>query len=148
MSHQRYKLKQTYIGHLKRGTDLLNGITDYIVKHKIQTGEIRGLGAVSKAVVWYFNQNTKEYEEITFDEHLEILSLYGNISIRNYEPFAHVHVMLGNNKGEAFGGHLATGSIVFAAEMIIHEFDGEKIVRERDPETGLYLWDYRQELLA
>ena len=148
MSHQRYKLKHTYIGHLKRGTDLLKGLTGYIVKNKIQIGEIRGMGAVSKAVIWYFNQNTKEYEEIILDEHLEILSLYGNISIRDYEPFAHVHVTLGNRNGHAFGGHLADGSIVFAAEIMIHEYDGEKIVRERDEETGLYLWDYRQELLA
>ncbi len=148
MSHQSYKLKQTYIGQLKQGTDLLKGINDYIIKNKIQIGEVRGLGAVSKAVIWYFNQHTKEYETITFDEHLEILSLYGNISIRNYEPFAHVHVTLGNSKGHAFGGHLAEGSIVFAAEIMIHEFEGEKIVRERDEKTGLYLWDYRQELLA
>jgi uncharacterized protein len=148
MSHQIYKLKKTYIGHLKEGTDLLNGITEYIIKNKIQIGEIRGLGAVTKAVVWYFNQNTKEYENITFDEHLEILSLYGNISIRNYEPISHLHITLGNNKGHAFGGHLAEGTMVFAAEIMIHEFEGEKIVRERDEKTGLYVWDYRQELLA
>jgi len=148
MSHQKYRLKQTYIGHLKKGTDLLKGITDYIVKNKIQLGEIRGLGAVSNAVIWYFNQNSKEYEELRFDEHLEITSLYGNISILNYEPFPHVHVTLGNSKGQLFGGHLAEGSTVFVAELLIHEFEGEKIVRERDPGTGLYLWDYRQELLA
>lgn len=75
MSHQSYSLKQTYIGQLKRGTDLLRGITDYIVKHKITIGEIRGLGAVSKAVIRYFNQNTDEYETITFDEQLEIVVL-------------------------------------------------------------------------
>ncbi len=148
MSHHSYKLKQTYIGQLKRGTDLLGGITDYIVKNKITIGEIRGLGAVSKAVVKYFNQNTEDYETITLDEHLEILSLYGNISIRDYDPFAHVHVTLGNRKGKAFGGHLAEGSIVYVAEIMIHEFEGIKIVRERDEKTGLYLWDYRKELIV
>lgn len=148
MSHQSYKLKQTYIGQLKRGTDLLKGITDYIVKNKITIGEIRGLGAVSKAVVKYFNQSTGEYETITFDEHLEILSLYGNISIIEYDPFAHVHVTLGNKKGQAFGGHLAEGSIVYVAEIMIHEFEGKKLVRERDDKTGLYLWDYRRELIV
>lgn len=148
MSHQSYKLKQTYIGHLREGSDLLKGITGYIVKNKIRTGEVRGLGAVTRAVIRYFNQETKEYETITFDDPFEILSLYGNISIQDYEPFPHIHVTLGDNKGRAFGGHLAEGTIVFLAEIMIHEFEGEKIIRERDEKTGLYLWDYRQELLA
>jgi uncharacterized protein len=148
MSHHRYKLKQTYIGYLPHGSDLLNGITGYIIKNKVQIGEIRGLGAVSRAVIRYFNQNSLGYETITLDEHLEILSLYGNISIRDYEPFAHVHLTLGNNRGQAFGGHLAEGTIVFAAEIMIHEFEGRKIVRDRDEKTGLYVWDYKQELVG
>jgi uncharacterized protein len=148
MSHHAYRLKQTYIGQLKRGTDLLTGISDYIIKNKISIGEVRGLGAVSKAVVMYFNQQTEEYESITFDEQLEILSLYGNISIKEYDPFPHLHITLGNRKGEAFGGHLAEGTIVYVAELMIHEFEGSKLARERDEKTGLYLWDYRRELIV
>jgi uncharacterized protein len=147
MPKQTYSLKRTYIGKLVKGTDLLNGITGHITANKIQAGEIRGLGAVSRAVVWYYDQVKKKYEEIVFDRHMEILSLYGNVSIRDDEPFAHCHITLSDEKGQAFGGHLAEGTIVFASEIMIHEFDGEKIVREFDEETGLYLWNYQRELL-
>jgi uncharacterized protein len=148
MSNQIYKHKRAFVGRLPKGSDLLLGITDYIVKHKVTLGEVRGLGAVSRAVLQFFSQERREYETITYDESLEILSLYGNISIRDHDPFPHLHIVLGNKRGEAFGGHLTTGTIVYAAEIVIHEFDGKKLLRGRDPETGLYLWDIYTELIV
>ncbi len=148
MSHQIYKYKRTFIGRLPNGADLLKGITEYIIKHKISIGEVHGIGAVSRSAILYYNQQTKEYEKIAIDEPMEMLSLAGNISIRDHDPYPHLHIVLGDRTGRTFGGRLAGGTIVFAAEIVIREYEGERLYRERDPGTGLHLWDYRSELLV
>jgi predicted DNA-binding protein with PD1-like motif len=72
---------------------------------------------------------------------MEIVSLYGNISLKDGKPFAHVHVVLSDAKGNGRGGHLLPGRTpVFACELIIEEFDGEPPVRLNDENTGLALW--------
>jgi len=52
----------------------------------------------------------------------------------------HAHVTLSNARGEAFGGHLAAGTVVFSAECIIEELVGPEYVRSHDETTGLPLW--------
>ena len=40
----------------------------------------------------------------------------------------------------AFGGHLAQGTIIFACEIIIHAFEGPELTISYDDITGLPLW--------
>lgn len=68
------------------------------------------------------------------------MNLTGNVSIRDGSPLVHAHVSLADYSGNAFGGHLAPGTTVFACEYIIQAFTGETLVREQDSETGLPLW--------
>jgi predicted DNA-binding protein with PD1-like motif len=63
----------------------------------------------------------------------------GNISLKDGEPFAHIHVSLGGPDGKLYGGHLVEGE-VFVAEVFIQELLGEPL--ERKPQdNGLSLWD-------
>ena len=68
-----------------------------------------------------------------------MVSLLGNISLKDGEPFAHIHVALGDPEGRVYGGHLISGE-VFVAEVFVQELLGEPL--ERKPqENGLALWD-------
>ena len=71
---------------------------------------------------------------------MEIVSMYGNISLKNGKPFVHAHVVLSDKKGNARGGHLLPGSSVFACELTIEEFEGPELIRGFDERTGLTLW--------
>jgi predicted DNA-binding protein with PD1-like motif len=53
----------------------------------------------------------------------------------------HAHITLADDKGRVFGGHLASGTIIFACECVIEKFDGQAFRRIYDEETGLVLWD-------
>ena len=53
----------------------------------------------------------------------------------------HAHITLADDKGQAFGGHLAPGTILFACECLIEKFDGPAFRRRNDENTGLALWD-------
>ena len=108
-----------FMGKLRRGVDLLEEITQVCKKEDIRLGRVEALGAVKKARLAYYDQDDHEYRFFELDQHLEITNLTGNISIKDGEPMVHAHVTLADEKGKAFGGHLAPGTIVFACELVI-----------------------------
>ena len=134
------KNSDTVVGKLSYGQDLLEEITGICVDKKISLVKIEALGAVQKARVGFYNQKVREYQFLSFDKPLEILNLTGNISIKDDKPFVHAHIILADESGNAYGGHLAPGTITFACEFVIHSFSGAELIREMDEETGLPLW--------
>lgn len=136
-----YSIKRTVIGCIEKGADLYNTITRIIHENQIRIGRVTAMGAVQSARLAFYDQKGLQYRELSFDEPLEIVSLYGNISIKDGSPFAHIHVSLSDRHGATHGGHLLPDHTpVFACEVIIEEFDGEDLVRKAEKETGLALW--------
>ena len=113
------------------------------VEEKVQLGRVEALGAVSKARLAYYDQQAREYRFIDMEKDLEITKLVGNVSLKDGEPMAHVHVTLADREGRAYGGHLAQGTVVFACEFIIEAFEGSLLTRSYDVETGLQLWSMK-----
>ncbi len=136
-----YSQKKVLISRLKTGDDLINAITKIAVDQKIEIAIFSGIGALSKAVFSYYNQDTKEYQNIPCNDHCEIISLMGNISLKDNSPICHGHIGLGDDKGKAFGGHLVEGCKIFACELTITILEGEPLHRGFDDITGLPLWD-------
>jgi predicted DNA-binding protein with PD1-like motif len=129
------------IGKLDHGADLLEEITAICRDGGILLGRVQAIGAVQKVRLAYYNQQDKTYEFFELNEPLEILSLTGNVSIKDGRPMVHAHVVLSNARGESFGGHLASGTVVFAGECMVEEFIGQEYVRGHDETTGLPLWE-------
>ena len=49
----------------------------------------------------------------------------------------HLHASVSNTKGETFGGHLASGNIIYTtAEIVIAELEDVTFTREQDPDSG------------
>ena len=128
------------MGRLTCGSDLLDELTHICTDKNIRLGRIEAIGAVQKAHIGYYDQDSREYRFNDIDKHLEILKLAGNISIKDGSPMVHAHITLADSDGRAFGGHLAQGTVVFACEYIIEPFEGKDLVRSHDPETDLPLW--------
>jgi predicted DNA-binding protein with PD1-like motif len=133
------------MGRLTKGDDLLAALAKCCQDWHIHLGEVRAIGAVSRARVGYYDQGARQYLWLELPKPLEILSLVGNISLKDGKPFIHAHVTLSDEQGQAFGGHLAEGTTVFAGEFVIHEFQAEqRLERHYDAETGLFLWSPHQ----
>ena len=129
------------IGRLAKGEDLLAALEKLALDHSITLGEVSAIGAVSQARVGYYNQAERKYYYIDLARPLEILNLIGNISVKDGKPMVHAHVTLGDKDGQAFGGHLAQGTLVFACEFTIQEYRSTTaLVRQMDDPTGLFLW--------
>jgi predicted DNA-binding protein with PD1-like motif len=137
---ENIKPSKMFIGKLTHGKDLLDEMTVLCIKENITLGKIEGIGAVQRARIGYYNQTAREYQYMEFNSHLEITNLVGNVSIKDNKPFVHAHVTLSDEKGNAFGGHLAQGTVIFACEIILHAFEGHKLTRSYDDVTGLPLW--------
>lgn len=132
---------RSFLGRLRHGDDLLRSLEKVCQEHNITLGEVRAVGAVTRARVGYYDQNKKEYFFLEMDQPLEILALVGNVSLNEAQPMVHAHVTLGDTAGRSFGGHLGEGTPVFACEFAIYEHLADKaLTRQYDPETGLRLW--------
>jgi predicted DNA-binding protein with PD1-like motif len=128
------------MGRLSLGADLLDELTEMVATLEIQAGTLQVIGAVSTLVLGYFHQDRQEYETLNTAGQWEIASGLGNISIRDGEPFVHLHVVASGSDGQAVGGHLMAGTTVFAAEAYVRALDGDAPVRVPDDPTGLTLW--------
>lgn len=135
---------QILMGKLGYGCDLLDELTKLITELGVGLGRIEAIGAVQKARIGFYNQESRIYEFSSFDQPMEITKLVGNISLKDGNPFVHAHITLSDSSGKAFGGHLASGTTVFACEFILQAFDGPAFNRSLDEETGLALWLFKK----
>ena len=130
-----------FIGRLNHRSDLLLSLTEICKKENIQLGIFTLIGAVTRAHLGYYDQDSKKYTEcVELIKKLEIISCTGNISLKDGEIFVHAHITLADHQGQCYGGHLLRGATIFAAEYHIIELTGAVLERENDPETGLSLW--------
>ncbi|MBM4388669.1 MAG: DNA-binding protein [Deltaproteobacteria bacterium] len=137
-----FNIERVWMGRFPSGGDLLRTLAEFASENGIQCGVILGIGAVKKACVGFYDQDGKRYERIEFNGDMEILNLTGNISIKEGKPFVHAHIILSDNTGRSFGGHLLEGTEVFVFEYKVFQLnrDGGPLQRELEKGSGLFLW--------
>ncbi|MFB6108208.1 MAG: PPC domain-containing DNA-binding protein [Haloplanus sp.] len=124
-----------YLATLETGADWRAEIEEFAAAEGIDSAWFTGLGSVSDAELWYYDQHDREYRSVSFDEPLEVASCVGNVATRSGDPFAHSHAVLSRPSGQALAGHLDSAT-VFAGEVYLRAFE-ESFERTRDDETGL-----------
>jgi len=138
---QKIVKKSAYMGRLAHGADLLEELTNICRERGLRVGRIEAIGAVSRAVIGYYDQGGREYRYNSLDQPMEIVKLSGNVSRKDGEPMVHAHIALADEQGRSFGGHLAPGTVIFACECIVEAFEGPAFERVYDEQTGLALWN-------
>jgi len=132
---------QLYTLNFKRGEEIISGLTDFLKNKNIRAGHITGLGAASELTLAYYNIETKEYEKRQFTENVEILSLLGNVGIKEKDALVvHMHGVFGKKDFSVFGGHVFALTVSGAGEIHLTALQNE-IRRAYDEETGLTLMD-------
>jgi predicted DNA-binding protein with PD1-like motif len=131
---------RTYLLVFRTGQEVMKGLLAFARKHGLTAGHLTGIGAVSDAVVGYFDPEKKAYLRIHEKGQAELLSLTGNLALYEGEPFFHVHVALGLRDGSTRGGHLFEATVRPTAELVLTTYS-RPIRRTIDPDTGLPLLD-------
>jgi predicted DNA-binding protein with PD1-like motif len=122
------------------GEDLAEAVKKRVEESGIKAGIFILIGSLKNVIIGYYKEG--QYMSIELDGPLEIASCMGNIAVdEKGEIVIHPHIVVANEKGEAFGGHLMKGSIVGAtAELVIIEASGVHLLRAFDEKTNLNLW--------
>jgi len=122
------------------GEDLAESVKERVEDSRIKAGIFMLIGSLKKAIIGYYKAG--QYTSIELDGPLEIASCTGNIAVdEKGEIIIHPHIVVANEKGEAFGGHLMKGSVVGAtAELVMIEGTGVNLLRALDDKTNLSLW--------
>ncbi len=134
-----FKPGRIFLLRVPEGEDLPEFVNRFAEEKGIKTAIVKGIGSLRNPVVGYYSEEIKDYKRIELTGTFELLTLLGNISLKDGKPFAHLHVTLGNADGDVFGGHLMKGE-VFVAELYVQELLGEPLVR-RERGNNLSLWD-------
>ncbi len=132
------KISNKYFIRIDRGEEIVSKLIEFCNERSIKLGEISAIGAVNEATIGIFDPLKKEYHSAEFKGTYEILSIMGNITSNNDQPYLHMHIMLSDSEYNAFGGHLNKAIVSATCEVIIDEFEG-KLNRFYDEKTGLNL---------
>jgi uncharacterized protein len=123
---------------LDGGDEVPKALIDFAAQNAIAGASLHGIGAFARATIAYWNPGTKEYEEIAVDEQVEVLSISGSLATAAEGIKLHAHVTLGKRDGSTVGGHLVRATVYPTLELFIQDA-GARLVREKDPATGLML---------
>lgn len=125
---------------LSEGEDLAEAIRKRVKESGIRAGIFVLIGSLERATLGHYKEG--EYKSIRLDGPLEIASCIGNVAVdEKGETVIHPHIVVANERGEAFGGHLMKDSPVGAtAELVIVEATGVSLKRAFDEKTKLNLW--------
>ena len=100
---------------------------------------LNGIGALENPEIGYYSIDDKSYHRKHFKGEFELISLLGNITMKEGKPFAHTHITFSDTNYRVFGGHLFDARITAAGEFLM-QLGNDKIIREINHEIGLPLW--------
>lgn len=122
------------------GDEVIAALTAFAAEHGVAAGSFTALGAFSSARLAFFDLDRREYLPIPVGEQVEVLSITGDVALRDGRPFVHAHAVLGRRDGSAAAGHLLAGTVRPTLELFLHVYP-EPLHRVPDEATGLYLID-------
>jgi uncharacterized protein len=123
-----------------KGDEVMDKLTAFAREQRLTAAHFTTIGALSDAMLGYFDRTRKNYTRIHVDEQVEVLSLVGDVALDGHEPKIHAHIVLGKADGTAHGGHLIGAHVWPTLELILTASPGH-LRRLSDPETGLALLD-------
>lgn len=132
-------LPKTFVLVFKAGDELADGLLQFAKQQKLSAASFKAVGALSSVRLGWFSWDNKRYEpSVTLDEQVELLSLIGDVALKDGESVVHAHAVVGKKDGTTHGGHLLKALIRPTCEVVLTESPShlQKFV---DPESGLAL---------
>lgn len=140
MEYRRFQ--DTIIARIDKGEEILEKLKEISLKEDVKLANVQALGAVGEFTAGVFHTKEKQYHSNEFRGDFEIVSLAGTVNTMNDSFYSHLHMSVGNEKGEVFGGHLNRAVVSATCEMVITVIDGV-VDRYFDEEIGLNLFRFK-----
>ena len=133
---QFQKVGKDYLINIDKDEKVVETLTRFCKENGIKNAKLSGIGAVKKTEIGAYDLLKKKYIKREYSEILELLSLEGNVALKDGEPFIHAHVVLSDHNMQTLGGHLFETTVGVAGEFFLTQFDGNAY-RELKPDIGL-----------
>ena len=101
--------EKTFALIFETGDEAMAGLVEFARENQLGAARFTAIGAFRDVVLGYFDWETKEYQKIPVGEQVEVLSLIGDVALKDGEPKVHAHVVVGRSDGSTRGGHLHGG---------------------------------------
>ncbi len=135
-----HKAGDRYVVRLETGEDVVQAVTAFASDRRIDAASVSGIGSITDATLGYFDRAAREYKKHGVPGDSEIVSLLGNLSLKEGQPFAHIHVTLAGPDFRAVAGHLFDGKVAATCELVVEPLPG-LLQRKKDARLGLFLLD-------
>jgi uncharacterized protein len=130
---------KTFILVFETGDELAGGLLRFAKEQDLSAASFKAVGALSSVRLGWLSWETKQYEpSVTLDEQVELLSLIGDVALKDGEPMVHAHAVIGKKDGTAHGGHLLQAYIRPTCEVVLIE-SPVHLQKFIDPEAGIAL---------
>ena len=134
------KLTGKIIVRLDRGEEVVSSLISIAKKENINSGFISAIGAADIIEVGLYEVEKKQYQSKRFEGDFEIVSCLGNLSVKDNEPYLHLHMAFSDKDCHAYGGHLNYCRISGTFECVIGLTEAV-VNRRKDQVTGLNIFD-------
>jgi predicted DNA-binding protein with PD1-like motif len=113
---------KTFVLVFRTGDELAAGLSQFAREQELAAASFKAIGGLSSVRLAWFSWETKNYEpSVVLDEQLELLSLIGDVALKEGEPAVHAHVIVGKKDGTAHGGHLLEARVRPTCEVVLTE---------------------------
>jgi uncharacterized protein len=131
--------QRTFVVVLATGDEVMASLQSFIVQENVHAATLTAIGALSDAVLAYFDWERKEYQKNPVREQVEVASLIGDVADGpDGHPTLHIHTVLGTRDGGAKAGHLKEAHVRPTLEVVLAE-SPVHLRKSKDPESGLAL---------
>jgi hypothetical protein len=122
---------QTFVLVFDTGDEVVSEIKRFAQAEEVRAARLTGVGGFSQAELGYFRRDVLSYESIPVTEQVELLSLIGNITVKDSEPLLHAHAIVGHRGGGTSGGHLIAATVWPTLELFVDVYPTELLKRQR-----------------
>ncbi|HVY64427.1 MAG TPA: DUF296 domain-containing protein [Gammaproteobacteria bacterium] len=101
------------------GDEIVSGLTDLAIRHHITSGYITGLGGLSGALLAFGDPKLNAFRKVPITDKCELVSLVGDIQLRDGKPYVHLHAVVAFADGSTKGGHVMEAHVAPVAEIAV-----------------------------
>jgi uncharacterized protein len=130
---------KTFVLVFETNDELAQTLKEFASEQRLASASFKAIGALSSVKLGWLNWETKQYElSASLNEQVELLSLIGDVALKDGEPQVHAHAVVGKRDGTAHGGHLLQASVRPTCELVLTESPAH-LKKEFDPAAGIAL---------
>lgn len=120
------------------GEDINAALEQFATQYDNRFATISGIGACNFVELNFYDVHERKYDQKVLDEDVELISLMGNLALKEGKPFAHIHGTFGDSQYRTWSGHVSKAIVSVTAEITV-VFSDLRISREMNEDIGLYL---------